>query len=138
MSILVIHAYIWQQLWRSYLQDGPIIQYIIAWVFLLKPNQTTQDKSLLIWDENGKICSYSLLTSQTDIAWSAAVFRDKQLWQNPYPDLLHTAHKFNDNEFEPFFGHLFYWDSLPNTHSAEMLGKPQINLLSYDFYRILF
>lgn len=57
MSILVIHAYIWQQLWISYLQDGPIIQYIIPWVFLLKPNQTTQDKNLLIWDENGKICS---------------------------------------------------------------------------------
>lgn len=54
-----------------------IKQYIIPWVSLLKPNQNTQNKSFLIWDENAKICIYSLLTSQTDLTCCAAVFKYK-------------------------------------------------------------
>lgn len=54
-----------------------IKQCIIPWVSLVKPNQNTQNKSFLIWDENAKICIYSLLISQTDLNFCAAVFKYK-------------------------------------------------------------
>lgn len=104
-SILVTHAYLWQQLWRSNL----IKQYVIPLVSFLRPNQNTQNKSFVIWDENDKIWTYSLLTSQTDITCCAALFEYKQLWQNLYPDLLHTGHKFHYNELLNFFVLLFFF-----------------------------
>lgn len=58
-----------------------------------------------------------------------------------YWDLVHTANKCHDELLILFFfDHLFYWDSysIPNAHSAETFGKPQIQLLSRYFYRLLF
>lgn len=57
MSILVTRAYICSTYEDQIYEMALIKQCVIPRVSLLKPNQNTQNKSYLFWDENDKICT---------------------------------------------------------------------------------
>lgn len=57
MSILVTRAYICSTYEDQIYEMALIKQCVIPRVSLLKPNQNTQNKSFLFWDENDKICT---------------------------------------------------------------------------------